>query len=98
MPTCTPNHNPIEHVWREAKTRISRLQRDKFSRARTAFETSITARVFHFRTQESVLLSRYPWSSRLASHVSRVTTGATGEHLHLPRWKSLPDESLRLIT
>jgi hypothetical protein len=58
MPPYAPDHNPIEHIWGEAKTRISNLQRDTFTQTRTAFETFITRNKFPYRLQNS-FCSRY---------------------------------------
>lgn len=49
MPPYAPDHNPIEHVWGEAKTQISNLQRDTFDQTCTAFETFITGNTFPYK-------------------------------------------------
>ena len=37
MPAYAPDHNPIEHVWAEAKNNISNEQRDTFNHTLQAF-------------------------------------------------------------
>lgn len=49
MPPYAPDHNPIEHVWAEAKAQISNIQRDTFKQTRTAFETFITGNKFPYK-------------------------------------------------
>lgn len=49
MPPYAPDHNPIEHVWAEAKAQISNLQRDTFEQTRHAFETFITGNTFPYK-------------------------------------------------
>jgi transposase len=48
MPPYAPDHNPIEHVWGDAKQNISGLQRDHFDQTTTAFETHINSRHFNY--------------------------------------------------
>lgn len=49
MPPYAPDHNPIEHVWNEAKSSISNLQREKFDDTRHAFETFVRGNAFPYR-------------------------------------------------
>ena len=49
LPPYCPDHNPIEHVWGEAKTHISNLQRPHFTDTRNAFETYIRKKKFPYR-------------------------------------------------
>lgn len=49
FPPYAPDHNPIEHVWGEAKNDISNIQRDEFGQTMLAFENSITSRTFPYR-------------------------------------------------
>lgn len=49
MPAYAPDHNPIEHVWAEAKNNISNEQRDTFNHTRQAFEEFITKNKFPYR-------------------------------------------------
>jgi len=49
LPPYCPDHNPIEHVWSEAKTHISNLQRPHFTDTRNAFETYIRKKKFPYR-------------------------------------------------
>lgn len=41
LPPYCPDHNPIEHVWREAKDAVSNAQLASFNRTRAAFEEFI---------------------------------------------------------
>ena len=49
LPPYNPDHNPIEHVWAEAKNNISNEQRDTFNHTRQAFEEFITKNKFPYR-------------------------------------------------
>lgn len=49
LPPYAPDHNPIEHVWNEAKHHISNLQRTTFTDTRHAFENYITENTFPYR-------------------------------------------------
>lgn len=49
FPPYAPDHNPIEHVWGEAKNDISNIQRDEFGQTMLAFEEAITSRAFPYR-------------------------------------------------
>ena len=49
LPPYSPDKNPIEHVWNEAKNSISNLQRADFEDTRDAFETFIRAMKFKYR-------------------------------------------------
>ncbi|UNX53211.1 IS630 family transposase [Georgenia sp. TF02-10] len=51
MPPYAPDHNPIEHVWGEAKTSISNIQRATFDQTRTAFEGFIRGNKFPYRLE-----------------------------------------------
>jgi transposase len=49
MPPCAPDHNPIEHVWADAKKNIANIQRSDFDRTTAAFEDHIASRTFKYR-------------------------------------------------
>lgn len=49
LPPYAPDHNPIEHVWNEAKNHISNHQHTTFTDTRHAFETYITTNKFPYR-------------------------------------------------
>ena len=49
MPPYAPDHNPIEHVWGQAKQNISGIQRNNFDQTTAAFEEYITSRLFEYR-------------------------------------------------
>ena len=49
LPPYSPDHNPIEHVWNEAKNHISNHQHTTFTDTRHAFETYITTNQFPYR-------------------------------------------------
>jgi len=49
MPPYAPDHNPIEHVWKDAKEAICNWQADSFDETRTAFESHIASRSFNYR-------------------------------------------------
>ena len=53
LPPYSPDKNPIEHVWNEAKNSISNLQRADFEDTRDAFETFIRATKFKYRLMKS---------------------------------------------
>jgi transposase len=48
MPPYAPDHNPIEHVWKDAKEKTANFQHDIFEDTRTAFETHIASRRFNY--------------------------------------------------
>jgi transposase len=49
MPPYAPDHNPIEHVWADAKKNIANIQRDNFDHTTKAFEDHIATRRFNYR-------------------------------------------------
>lgn len=49
FPPYAPDHNPIEHVWNDAKNAISNVQRDDFESTVAAFEAHIRSRVFEYK-------------------------------------------------
>lgn len=49
LPAYSPDENPIEHVWKEAKDSISNHQRATFPQTRQAFATFIQANKFPYR-------------------------------------------------
>ena len=51
MPPYSPDHNPIEHVWGEAKASISNSQRAHFDHTRDAFESFIQSNKFPYRLE-----------------------------------------------
>lgn len=51
MPPYAPDHNPIEHVWGEAKTNISNIQRGHFDDTHNAFESFIQGNTFPYRLE-----------------------------------------------
>ena len=53
LPPYSPDKNPIEHVWNEAKNSISNLQRADFEDTRDAFETVIRETKFKYRLIKS---------------------------------------------
>jgi len=48
MPPYAPDHNPIEHVWKDTKEHTANIQHDNFEDTITAFENHITGREFHY--------------------------------------------------
>ncbi|MDO5082320.1 MAG: IS630 family transposase [Arachnia propionica] len=55
LPPYAPDHNPIEHVWNEAKNHISNQQRASFTETRHAFETYITNNKFPYRITKDLV-------------------------------------------
>ena len=53
LPPYSPDKNPIEHVWNEAKNSISNIQRADFEDTRDAFETFIRETKFKYRLMRS---------------------------------------------
>ena len=49
LPPYSPDKNPIEHAWNEAKNSISNLRRADFEDTRDTFETFIKATKFKYR-------------------------------------------------
>lgn len=49
FPPYAPDHNPIEHVWNDAKNAISNVQRDDFESTVTAFEAHTRSRSFDYK-------------------------------------------------
>lgn len=49
LPPYSPDHNPIEHVWGEAKNSISNVQRASFDQTTAAFENYIRSATFPYR-------------------------------------------------
>lgn len=49
FPPYAPDHNPIEHVWGDAKTNISNIQHRTFGATLQAFEDHITTRQFKYK-------------------------------------------------
>jgi len=49
FPPYAPDHNPIEHVWGEAKHNIRNIQHATFGQTRAAFETAVTAHPYSYR-------------------------------------------------
>jgi transposase len=49
MPPYSPDHNPIEHVWKDAKEAIANWQAPTFNDTRKAFEQHIASRTFNYR-------------------------------------------------
>ena len=49
MPPYAPDHNPIEHVWKDAKEKTANFQHDIFEDTRAAFETHIASRRFNYK-------------------------------------------------
>ena len=48
LPPYAPDHNPIEHVWKDAKDNIANFQRVNFDQTCEAFETHIANRKFKY--------------------------------------------------
>ncbi|RAX45336.1 IS630 family transposase, partial [Arthrobacter sp. AQ5-05] len=49
FPPYAPDHNPIEHVWNDAKNAISNVQRNDFESTVTSFEAHVRSRVFDYK-------------------------------------------------
>lgn len=49
FPPYAPDHNPIEHVWGEAKNNISNIQHASFAHTKAAFEDTVTAQPYPYR-------------------------------------------------
>ena len=56
LPPYAPDHNPIEHVWNEAKNHISNHQHPTFTDTRHAFETYIKNNTFPYRINKKDLV------------------------------------------
>jgi transposase len=48
MPPYSPDHNPIEHVWKDAKEANANWQADTFDETTDAFENHIASRTFKY--------------------------------------------------
>ena len=49
FPPYAPDHNPIEHVWNDAKGSIANIQRDTFSETKAVFVNHINGRKFRYQ-------------------------------------------------
>ncbi len=49
MPPYAPDHNPIEHVWNDAKGSIANIQRETLSETKAAFVNHINGRKFTYQ-------------------------------------------------
>jgi len=49
FPPYAPDHNPIEHIWKEAKQKISNIQFNNFEKTKEAFVKEITGRKFKYQ-------------------------------------------------
>jgi transposase len=49
MRPYAPDHNPIEHVWKDTKEHIANIQRYPFNETRQAYERHIASRKFLYR-------------------------------------------------
>lgn len=49
LPPYAPDHNPIEHVWNEAKTKTANIQRDHLEETKSAFRGYIEGRTFKYQ-------------------------------------------------
>lgn len=49
FPPYAPDTNPIEHVWRESKDKISNHQYQDFETTKKVFERQINSRLFHYQ-------------------------------------------------
>lgn len=48
LPPYSPDKNPIEHVWNDAKGVISNIQMDTFAETKTAFSDHVAGRIFKY--------------------------------------------------
>ena len=49
LPPYSPDHNPIEHVWKDAKEKTANIQRAIFTQTVQAFEDHIASRKFTYK-------------------------------------------------
>lgn len=49
FPPYAPDKNPIEHVWKEAKHKISNIQFETFDKTKEMFKKEITGRRFNYK-------------------------------------------------
>ncbi len=49
FPPYAPDKNPIEHVWNDAKSKISNIQKDSFSDTKSTFLKHINGRKFDYK-------------------------------------------------
>lgn len=56
FPPYAPDKNPIEHVWKEAKYKISNIQFETFDKTKQAFRKEISKRRFNYSISKSDIL------------------------------------------
>lgn len=49
LPPYAPDMNPIEHVWKWGKDKISNTQFETFEKTKETFVASVTSRIFHYQ-------------------------------------------------
>lgn len=49
LPPYAPDENPTEHIWKEAKQKISNIQFESFDKTKKAFKKSIINRKFNYK-------------------------------------------------
>lgn len=49
FPPYAPDKNPVEHVWKEAKRKISNIQYETFDKTKEVFRNFITGRKFNYQ-------------------------------------------------
>lgn len=49
FPPYAPDKNPVEHVWKDAKQKISNIQFESFNKTKDAFRKSIICRKFNYQ-------------------------------------------------
>lgn len=49
MPPYAPDHNPIEHVWKDAKDHTGNIQQEHFTQTIERFEAYIASRKFNYK-------------------------------------------------
>lgn len=49
FPPYAPDKNPVEHIWKETKQKISNIQFKSFKETKIAFRKAVTQRKFHYQ-------------------------------------------------
>lgn len=49
FPPYAPDRNPVEHVWKEAKQKVSNIQFNSFNQTKETFRKSVTSRKFNYQ-------------------------------------------------
>lgn len=49
FPPYAPDKNPVEHIWKEAKQKISNIQFENFNKTKESFRKSVAGRKFNYK-------------------------------------------------